>query len=219
MTPAESKDKTATAEKKSKPKAKAKTPAGKPHAAAKGATKRPPAKTKSKTEKAVPRKSAVKAKVPEGFTPRIVVFACNWCSYAGADTAGISRIQYSPHFRIIRVMCSGRVHPAFVLRAFELGADGVLVSGCHFGDCHYIFGNERAVEQFEKTKALLNILGLEEGRIRLEWISAAEGTKFGRVIDEFVEQVRALGPSKLVPRERELPREAEAYADAAALAK
>ena len=108
---------------------------------------------------------------------------------------------------------------AFVLRAFELGADGVLVSGCHFGDCHYIFGNERAVEQFEKTKALLKILGLEEGRIRLEWISAAEGVKFGRVIDEFVEQVRALGPSKLVPRERELPREAEAYADAAALAK
>lgn len=116
-------------------------------------------------------------------------------------------------------MCGGRVTPSFVLKAFELGADGVLVSGCHFGDCHYIFGNERAVEQFEKTKALLKILGLQEGRIRLEWISAAEGVKFARVIDEFVEQVRALGPSTLAPRGRELPREAEAYADAAALAK
>jgi F420-non-reducing hydrogenase iron-sulfur subunit len=151
------------------------------------------------------------------FTPRIVVFACNWCSYAGADTAGISRLQYSPNFRIIRVMCSGRVHPAFVLRAFELGADGVLVSGCHFGDCHYIF--ERALEQFEKTKRLLQILGLEEGRLRLEWISAAEGTKFAEVINEFVAQVAALGPSKLAPRDLELPAEAEEFADAASLAK
>jgi F420-non-reducing hydrogenase iron-sulfur subunit len=116
-------------------------------------------------------------------------------------------------------MCSGRVHPGFILRAFELGADGVLVSGCHFGDCHYIFGNERAVEQFEKTKALLKILGMEEGRLRLEWISAAEGPKFARVINEFVEQVRALGPSKLAPRERRLPKDAGAYADAAALAR
>ena len=87
------------------------------------------------------------------WNPRIVVFACNWCSYAGADTAGVSRIQHQPHFRMIRVMCSGRIQPGFVLRAFEKGADGVLVSGCHFGDCHYIFGNERAVEQFEKTKS------------------------------------------------------------------
>jgi F420-non-reducing hydrogenase iron-sulfur subunit len=220
MTPAKSKTKTAATEEKNK--AKAKAPSKKPRAAA----KRPSGKSsagaaKAKTKKvAAPRKArGSKAKAREDFTPRIVVFACNWCSYAGADTAGISRIQYSPHFRIIRVMCSGRVHPAFVLRAFELGADGVLVSGCHFGDCHYIFGNERAVEQFEKTKALLKILGLEEGRIRLEWISAAEGVKFGRVIDEFVEQVRALGPSKLVSRGRELPREPEAYADAAALAK
>ncbi len=224
MTPA--KGKTAATEEKSK--AKAKASPEKPRAAAKGATKRPAgkssaggAKAKVKAKKtAAPRKPRkTEPKVREDFTPRIVVFACNWCSYAGADTAGISRIQYSPHFRIIRVMCSGRVHPAFVLRAFELGADGVLVSGCHFGDCHYIFGNERAVEQFEKTKALLKILGLEEGRIRLEWISAAEGVKFGRVIDEFVEQVRALGPSTLAPPGRELPREAEAFADAAALAK
>jgi F420-non-reducing hydrogenase iron-sulfur subunit len=178
-----------------------------------------PAAEKAPAGSAPAKKKAAKKEVPKDFVPRIVVFACNWCSYAGADAAGISRLQYSPHFRIIRVMCSGRVHPAFVLRAFELGADGVLVSGCHFGDCHYIFGNERAVEQFEKTKALLKILGLEEGRIRLEWISAAEGPKFARVINEFVEQVRALGPSTLVPRERRLPEDAEEYADASALAR
>jgi F420-non-reducing hydrogenase iron-sulfur subunit len=136
-------------------------------------------------------------KKPKEFVPRIVVFACNWCSYAGADNAGVNRIQYSPHFRVIRTMCSGRVHPAFVLRAFELGADGVLVSGCHIGDCHYIFGNERAIENFEKIQALVRTLGLEEGRIRLEWVSAAEGPRFGQVIDEFVEAVRSLGPSPL----------------------
>ncbi len=216
MTPVKGKTRTAPPKEKGKTKTGtgAKTSSKKPRAKAKGA-----AKAKAATKKAAAPRKARGAKAREEFTPRIVVFACNWCSYAGADTAGISRIQYSPHFRIIRVMCSGRVHPAFVLRAFELGADGVLVSGCHFGDCHYIFGNERAVEQFEKTKALLKILGLEEGRIRLEWISAAEGVKFGRVIDEFVEQVRALGPSNLVPRERALPGEAGAFADAAALAK
>jgi F420-non-reducing hydrogenase iron-sulfur subunit len=131
------------------------------------------------------------------FDPRIVVFACNWCSYAGADTAGVSRIQHQPHFRMIRVMCSGRVQPAWVLRAFEKGADGVLVSGCHFGDCHYIFGNERAVEQFEKTMNIVKLLGIEEGRLRLEWISAAEGVRFAEVIDEFTDQVRALGRSPL----------------------
>ena len=141
-----------------------------------------------------PAKPAATA-APTGSDPRIVVFACNWCSYAGADTAGVSRIQHQPHFRMIRVMCSGRIQPAFVLRAFEKGADGVLVSGCHFGDCHYIFGNERAVEQFEKTMNVVKILGIDEGRLRLEWISAAEGGRFAEVIDEFTDQVRALGPS------------------------
>ena len=140
--------------------------------------------------------SSAKATVaPGGFDPRIVVFACNWCSYAGADTAGVSRIQHQPHFRMIRVMCSGRIQPAFVFRAFEKGADGVLVSGCHFGDCHYIFGNERAVEQFEKTMNVVKLLGIGEGRLRLEWISAAEGVRFAEVINEFTDQVRALGPS------------------------
>jgi len=131
------------------------------------------------------------------FIPRIIVFACNWCSYAGADNAGISRIQYSPYFRIIRVMCSGRVHPNFVLKAFLNGVDGVLVSGCHFGDCHYIFGNHRAKENFDKTKEVIHTLGLEEERIRLEWISAAEGVKFGQIINEFVDQITKLGKSPL----------------------
>jgi F420-non-reducing hydrogenase iron-sulfur subunit len=142
------------------------------------------------------------AEVASGWNPTIVVFACNWCSYAGADTAGVSRLQQQPHFRIIRVMCSGRIQPGFVLRAFEKGADGVLVSGCHFGDCHYISGNEHAVEQFEKTRNVVKLLGLEEGRLRLEWISAAEGPRFAAVINEFTDQVRHLGPNPLTDKSR-----------------
>jgi F420-non-reducing hydrogenase iron-sulfur subunit len=130
-----------------------------------------------------------------GFTPHIVCFACNWCSYAGADTAGTSRVQYSPHIRVIRVMCSGRVNPSFVLHSFAKGADGVLVTGCHFGDCHYLFGNHRQVDLFEITKKLVRTIGLEDERIRLEWISAAEGVRFGQVMDEFTEQIKALGKS------------------------
>jgi F420-non-reducing hydrogenase iron-sulfur subunit len=144
--------------------------------------------------------TTVKKKTKKGngnFVPNIVAFACNWCSYAGADTAGVNRVQYSPNFRVIRTMCSGRVTPGFVLKALKLGADGVLVSGCHFGDCHYIFGNYKAVEQFEKTQALIKTLGLEEKRIRLEWVSAAEGDRWGKVIDEFVAQITELGPSPL----------------------
>jgi F420-non-reducing hydrogenase iron-sulfur subunit len=144
-----------------------------------------------KTQKEATKKSG------NGFVPNIVAFACNWCSYAGADTAGTNRVQYSPNFRVIRTMCSGRVSPAFVLKAFRLGADGVLVSGCHFGDCHYIFGNYKAVELFEKTKGLVKVLGLDERRVRLEWVSAAEGDRWGQVIDEFVADVTALGPSPL----------------------
>ena len=140
------------------------------------------------------KRASPKAKAPP-WNPSIVVFACNWCSYAGADTAGVSRIQHQPYFRMIRVMCSGRIQPGFVLRAFERGADGVLVSGCHFGDCHYVNGNERAVEQFEKTKKVVTLLGLEDGRLRLEWISAAEGARFAQIINEFTDQIRQLGPS------------------------
>ena len=116
-------------------------------------------------------------------------------SSATTDTAGSSRLSYSPRIRVIRTMCSGRVSTAHVLRAFKLGADGVLVSGCHFGDCHYIFGNHRAVEQFEVTRRLLHTLGLEDARIRLEWVSAAEGPRWASLIDEFVAQIEALGPS------------------------
>ena len=174
-----------------------KTTAKKTTAKKTAAKKRPAAKKKPATKKKpAARKQTGAQPFPDG-NPRIVVFACNWCSYAGADTAGVSRIQHQPHFRIIRVMCSGRVQPSFVLRAFEKGADGVLVSGCHFGDCHYISGNERAVEQFEITRSLLRMIGLEEGRLRLEWISAAEGPRFAQVINEFTDQVRALGRSPL----------------------
>ena len=133
----------------------------------------------------------------DAFEPRIVVFACNWCSYAGADTAGVSRLKHSPKFRVIRTMCSGRVNTSHVLKAFELGADGVLVSGCHIGDCHYLFGNHWAIKQFDVTKNLVKMLGLEEGRVRLEWVSAAEGPRWAKLIDEFVAEIEGLGPSPL----------------------
>ncbi len=131
------------------------------------------------------------------FQPRIVAFACNWCSYAGADLAGVSRMQYPPTTRVIRVMCSGRVTPGFILEAFRRGADGVLVTGCHPGDCHYVSGNENAVVTVDKTGRLLELLGLDDERLRLEWISAAEGARFARLMTEFTEQVRELGPSSL----------------------
>jgi F420-non-reducing hydrogenase iron-sulfur subunit len=124
--------------------------------------------------------------------PKIVAFACNWCSYAGADLAGVSRIQYPPSTRVIRVMCSGRISPRFILEAFRAGADGVLVTGCHPGDCHYISGNEKAVHQVEIARALVELLGIEPRRLRLEWISAGEGARFAQVVQEFTDQVRDL---------------------------
>jgi len=131
------------------------------------------------------------------FTPQIVAFCCNWCSYAGADLAGVSRFQYPPTARIIRVMCSGRLEPQFILRAFELGADGVLVTGCHPGECHYISGNERAKQKVAKTQELLDVLGVDSRRLRLEWISASEGIKFAKTMDEFTKQLIEMGPSPL----------------------
>ncbi len=122
--------------------------------------------------------------------PRIVGFLCNWCGYAGADLAGTSRIAYPPNIRIIRVMCSGRVEPTFILRAFEMGADGVLVAGCHPGDCHYGIGNQHAEKRVEQTKKILDLLGIGSERLRLEWISAAEGEKFAHVIKDFTEKLR-----------------------------
>ncbi len=133
----------------------------------------------------------------EDFEPRIVAFACNWCSYAGADLAGVSRLQYPPNIRTIRVMCSGRVSPGFILRAFEAGADGVFVSGCHIGDCHYGFGNRRAEKQIDRARRLVEMLGLESDRLRLEWISASEGDKFASSIREFVERIKQLGKSPI----------------------
>ncbi len=128
------------------------------------------------------------------FEPRIVGFLCNWCSYTGADLAGVSRMQSAPNVRIIRVMCSGRVDPSFVLRAFQLGADGVLIAGCHPGDCHYQEGNFKALRRSIFLKRLLKGFGVDERRLRLEWISASEGEKFAKVATEFTEEVRALGP-------------------------
>jgi F420-non-reducing hydrogenase iron-sulfur subunit len=136
------------------------------------------------------------------FEPRIVGFLCNWCSYAGADLAGVSRFQYPPNIRVIRVMCSGRVHPAFILKAFKDGADGVLVAGCHPpNDCHYISGNLKAQRRVAMLKRLMSQLGVEPERLRLEWISAAEGDKFARVMREMVADLKRLGPSPLRPLE------------------
>jgi len=132
------------------------------------------------------------------FEPRIIGFLCNWCSYAGADLAGVSRFQYPPNIRIVRVMCSGRVHPAFILEAFKDGADGVLVAGCHPpNDCHYISGNLKAERRVALLKKLVAQFGLEPERLRLEWISAAEGDKFARVVREMVMDLKKLGPSPL----------------------
>jgi F420-non-reducing hydrogenase iron-sulfur subunit len=128
------------------------------------------------------------------WKPRIVAFCCNWCAYAGADLAGISRRQYSPDIRILRVMCSGRVDPALILKCFENGADGVMVLGCHPGDCHYLTGNEEAQRRIESTKELLGLLGIDSRRLLLEWISASEGDRFARTVDEFVFNVSGLGP-------------------------
>jgi F420-non-reducing hydrogenase iron-sulfur subunit len=129
------------------------------------------------------------------FEPRIIGFLCNWCSYAGADLAGVSRIQYPPNIRIIRVMCSGRIDPSFVLEAFKDGADGVLVAGCHLpSDCHYISGNFKALRRINLLKDVLKEFGIEPERLRLEWISASEGDKFAAVVRDMTEQVRKLGP-------------------------
>lgn len=130
------------------------------------------------------------------FQPRIVAFLCNWCSYAGADNAGIARMKSPPNVLPIRVMCSGRVSPEMILRAFRAGADGVLVLGCHIGDCHYINGNHRTAKRIPLLRNLLAYVGINPDRLRLDWVSSAEAPKFAQVTAEFVETVRALGPIK-----------------------
>jgi F420-non-reducing hydrogenase iron-sulfur subunit len=135
------------------------------------------------------------------WQPTIIAFLCNWCSYAGADLAGISRIQYPPNVRVVRVPCSGRVNPLYIIKSLQHGADGVLVSGCHPGDCHYISGNYYARRRFTLLKDLLEAVGIEPGRVNFSWVSAAEGEKFSQVVTGVVETVRALGPAmRLVKR-------------------
>jgi len=129
------------------------------------------------------------------FEPKIVAFFCNWCSYAGADLAGTSRIQYPSNVRVIRVMCSGRVSELLIFKAITAGADGVLVSGCHPGDCHYIRGNLNAIRKFTGMRPFLAAMGIQPDRLRLEWISASEGNKVSETVKNFTEKIRQLGPS------------------------
>jgi F420-non-reducing hydrogenase iron-sulfur subunit len=131
------------------------------------------------------------------FEPRLVGFLCNWCSYTGADLAGTARMKYPPNMRVIRVMCSGRVDPNFILEALAHGADGVLVLGCHPGDCHYAEGNYKCRKRLPITKRLVEGMGIEPQRVRLEWVSASEASRFSEVVTEFTEQIRVLGPLKL----------------------
>jgi len=130
------------------------------------------------------------------WQPKIVAFLCNWCSYAGADLAGVSRMQYPPSIRVVRVPCSGRINPLFLVAALQNGADGVLVSGCHPGDCHYLSGNLVARRKFAVVKNLLEYVGIEPGRVQFSWVSASEGGRFAALIAQVTEDVRRLGPQK-----------------------
>lgn len=129
------------------------------------------------------------------FEPKILVFACNWCTYAGADLAGLSRLQYPPNVRVLRVPCSCRVNPQFVIRAFERGIDGVLVAGCHPGDCHYTTGNYYTRRRFLLTKRLLDFVGIDPERFHVRWISGSEGPKFQEVVTDITTAIKAIGPS------------------------
>ncbi|MBA5942665.1 MAG: hydrogenase iron-sulfur subunit [Methanophagales archaeon] len=131
------------------------------------------------------------------FEPFIVGITCNWCTYAAADLAGTSRLKYPPNIRLIRVMCSSRISPSFVLQAFARGADGVFIGGCHPGECHYIDGNYKALRRIELLKRLLEQFGIDSERLRLEWCSAAEGAKFAEVVTDFTAKLKELGPSPL----------------------
>ncbi|HRE09690.1 MAG TPA: hydrogenase iron-sulfur subunit [Ignavibacteria bacterium] len=128
------------------------------------------------------------------YEPKIVAFFCNWCTYTAADLAGVSRLKYAPNVKVIRIMCSGRVDPQFILQAFASGADGVLIGGCHPGDCHYSEGNYKMLRRFRLLKRMLHTLGIDDERFRLEWISASEGEKVKIVINDMVEKLKVLGP-------------------------
>ncbi len=128
---------------------------------------------------------------------RILAFLCNWCSYAGADLAGVSRLQYPAQVLDVRVMCTGTISPYFVIKAFQEGIDGVIVAGCHIGDCHYLKGNYLTAKRFQYLREALEVLGIEKDRLRLEWVSAAEGEKFANLIRDFTARINELGPSPL----------------------
>jgi F420-non-reducing hydrogenase iron-sulfur subunit len=149
------------------------------------------------------------------WEPRLIAFFCNWCTYTAADLAGVSRLKHAPNVRIIRVMCSGRVDPQFVLDAFAKGADGVLIGGCHIGDCHYVEGNHKALRRVQMLRRVLRGMGIEDDRFRLEWISASEGEKVKLVINDMVAKVRALGPLGLPKRFRDWDKELESLAHVA----
>jgi coenzyme F420-reducing hydrogenase delta subunit len=137
----------------------------------------------------------------EAFEPKIVAFLCTWCSYAGADLAGVSRLQYPPNIRVVRVPCSGRINPLFILAALQNGADGVLVSGCHPGDCHYLSGNLVARRKFNTIKDLLAFVGIEPGRVQFSWVSASEGGRFSDLVRQVSEDVKKLGPQRRLAKE------------------
>jgi F420-non-reducing hydrogenase iron-sulfur subunit len=150
------------------------------------------------------------------WTPRIVAFFCNWCTYTAADLAGVSRLKYAPNIRVIRLMCSGRVDPQFILEALVKGADGVLIGGCHPNDCHYAEGNYKCLRRYQMLQRMMRDMGIEEDRLRLEWISAAEGEKVKNVVNDMVAKLTELGPlslprkwaewdAELEPGDREMP--------------
>ena len=129
--------------------------------------------------------------------PKIIAFLCNWCSYTGADLAGTSRMKYDSHVRVIRVMCSGRVDPTFVIKSFQEGADGVLICGCHPGDCHYHEGNYKCLRRYHLLQKFIKQMGIQPERLRLEWISASEGLEFSQLVNEFSDTLKALEPSSI----------------------
>lgn len=131
------------------------------------------------------------------YQPTILAFLCNWCAYTGADLAGTSRMKYAANVRIVRVMCSGRIEPTFVLEAFREGADGVLICGCHPGDCHYQSGNYKCLRRFHLLRKYLVQMGIEEERLALEWISASEGRQFAALVDKYTESIKNLGPNQV----------------------
>ena len=135
------------------------------------------------------------------WEPKIIAFLCNWCSYAGADLAGVSRIQYPPNIRIVRVPCSGRISPYYIVKSLQVGWDGLLISGCHPGDCHYLTGNLVARRRFAVLRDLLTFMGIEPERVNFSWVSAAEGERFAKIIKKVVEKVRKVGPvTKMVKK-------------------